>query len=119
VNRESVQWPDKAVELSQPRWLLERWEQQFGAGTAEGIARAALAPPETYVRNAAARPDLILEPTDVTGASKVVSGDTAGLRIQDIGSQAIVPFLDLNPGQRFSTSAPRRGTRRPRRWKRE
>jgi 16S rRNA (cytosine967-C5)-methyltransferase len=101
VNRDPVQWPDKAIELSQPKWLLDRWEKQFGAAEAERIAQAFLLAPETYVRNAPDRPGLILEPTDVPGASKVVSGDTAGLRIQDVGSQSIVPFLGLSSGHRF------------------
>jgi 16S rRNA (cytosine967-C5)-methyltransferase len=30
-----------------------------------------------------------------------LSGDTTGLRVQDIGSQAIVPLLDLHEGQAF------------------
>jgi len=76
VNREAVEWPNREVELSCPEWLLARWERQYGAGAAEAIARAALKAPETYV-----------EPS--TG------------RRQDIGSQAIVPLLDLRPGQRF------------------
>jgi 16S rRNA (cytosine967-C5)-methyltransferase len=42
-----------------------------------------------------------LEPTDVPGAYRLVDGDPAGLRIQDIGSQAIMPLLDLQPGQSF------------------
>ncbi|HUS08364.1 MAG TPA: RsmB/NOP family class I SAM-dependent RNA methyltransferase, partial [Bryobacteraceae bacterium] len=67
----------------------------------ETIARVFLRPPETYVRNAADRPGLVLEPTSIPGASRVVSGDTQGLRIQDLGSQAVVPFLDLQPGQHF------------------
>jgi 16S rRNA (cytosine967-C5)-methyltransferase len=62
------------VELSCPEWLLERWERQFGRETAEGIARAALREPEKYMR---------------------------GGRVQDIGSQAIVPLLELEAGQTF------------------
>jgi 16S rRNA (cytosine967-C5)-methyltransferase len=101
VNRDQVEWPDKATELSQPKWLLERWASQFGTAEAERIAQAFLLAPETYVRNAADRPGLVLEPADVPGASKVVSGETAGLRIQDVGSQSVVPFLGLSPGHRF------------------
>jgi 16S rRNA (cytosine967-C5)-methyltransferase len=73
VNREPVDWPDRAVELSHPEWMLERWEKQFGAA-AEAIARANLRVPETYIR---------------------------GGRIQDIGSQSIVPLLRLAPGHAF------------------
>ncbi len=78
VNRDPVAWPSREVELSMPEWLLARWEHQFGGETATEIARAALAEPETYVR---------ITP--------------AGSRIQDIGSQAIVPLLELRPGELF------------------
>ena len=75
VNRNPVIWPDRATELSCPEWLLGKWERQFGKKTAEQMARAFLTPPENYVA-------------------------TTG-RIQDIGSQSIVPLLDLQPGQTF------------------
>jgi 16S rRNA (cytosine967-C5)-methyltransferase len=58
-----------------PAWLLERWDRQFGRHTATKIAAAFLHPAETHVAS--------------TG------------RIQDIGAQSIVPFLDLPPGQTF------------------
>jgi 16S rRNA (cytosine967-C5)-methyltransferase len=73
VNREPVTWPDPATGLSVPAWMLERWRRQYGAEAAEKIARAALEEPRAYVN-----PD--------TG------------RQQDIGSQAIVPLLELKPG---------------------
>ncbi len=76
VDREPVVWPDRAVELSHPAWLLERWERQYGAETAEAVARANLRVPETYV-----------------------NVETA--RIQDIGAQSIVPLLRLAAGQSF------------------
>jgi len=74
VNREPVEWPNREIELSCPEWLLARWERNYGAETAIGIARAALAEPVEYTR---------------------------GGRIQDIGSQSIVPLLRLLPGQSF------------------
>jgi 16S rRNA (cytosine967-C5)-methyltransferase len=74
VNREPVEWPSREIELSCPEWLLERWDRHYGSEAAAGIARAALLEPEKYTR---------------------------GGRIQDIGSQAIVPLLDLAPGQSF------------------
>ena len=76
VDREPVAWPSAAVELSHPAWMLERWQRQYGPEAAEAIARANLRVPDTYVN---------LE----TG------------RTQDIGAQAIVPLLDLKPGQTF------------------
>lgn len=74
VNRGAAAWPHREVELSCPEWLLARWERQYGAEAAEGIAREALAEPEKYTR---------------------------GTRIQDIGAQSIVPLLDLQAGQSF------------------
>ncbi len=76
VNREAVEWPTREIELSCPEWLLERWERQYGAAAAEGIARAALEAPEAYVQ-----------------------AETG--RRQDVGSQAVVPMLRLTPGQSF------------------
>ena len=74
VDRTPVEWPNREIALSCPEWLMARWEAQFGAGTAEAIARAALAEPEKYTR---------------------------GTRTQDIGAQAIVPLLQLQAGQTF------------------
>jgi 16S rRNA (cytosine967-C5)-methyltransferase len=76
VDRAPVPWPDRAVELSHPAWLLERWDRQYGPETAAAIARANLLAPETYVN--------------------VATG-----RIQDIAAQSIVPLLRLEPGQTF------------------
>jgi 16S rRNA (cytosine967-C5)-methyltransferase len=76
VDRAPVVWPSADVELSHPAWLVERWERQYGPQTAADIARANLRVPESYV-----------------------NPETA--RIQDIGSQSIVPLLRLQPGQTF------------------
>ncbi|HTB19803.1 MAG TPA: transcription antitermination factor NusB [Bryobacteraceae bacterium] len=75
TDRTPVPWPDRATDLSMPPWLLERWDRQFGRQTANKISAAFLQPAETHVAS--------------TG------------RIQDIGAQSIVPFLDLHPGQTF------------------
>jgi 16S rRNA (cytosine967-C5)-methyltransferase len=74
VGREPVAWPTREIELSCPEWLLARWERRHGAEGAADIARAALEEPETHTR---------------------------GGRIQDIGSQSIVPLLRLEPGNTF------------------
>jgi 16S rRNA (cytosine967-C5)-methyltransferase len=97
--RGEVDWPDRAVRLSMPEWLLARWDAQFG--DASRIAEAFLHAPETFVRNPPERSGLVLEATDVPGAFRVTGGDTTGLRVQDIGSQAIIPLLDVRPGQTF------------------
>lgn len=98
----AVDWPNRAVALATPEWLLDRWNEQFGVAQASQIAEAFLHPPETFVRNPPAdRPELQLEALDIPGAFRVISGDTTGLRVQDVGSQSIVPLLDLGPGQSF------------------
>ena len=66
-----------------------------------GIATAALQKPETYVRLPETREGLVLEPAEVAGGFRVAEGSSKGLQIQDIGSQSIVPLLDLHPGQIF------------------
>jgi 16S rRNA (cytosine967-C5)-methyltransferase len=76
VHREPVEWPDRATGLSMPVWLMERWDHHYGAEAAEAVARAAL-----------------LEPGDWTN-------DATGRR-QDVGSQSIVPLLEIRPGQRL------------------
>src|SRR5215472_14985780 len=78
VDRERVAWPAREVEFSCPEWLLARWDRHYGSTMSEAVARAALCEPKTYVR--------------VTGA---------GSRVQDIGSQSIVPLLELRSGHRF------------------
>jgi 16S rRNA (cytosine967-C5)-methyltransferase len=104
VTRDPLRWPGKSIELSCPRWLLRKWTSQFGAEAADGIARAALVEPEAYVRvrpGEALPTDAALEPTDVPGCYRVADNPPAGFRFQDISSQAIVPLLQLAPGQTF------------------
>ncbi len=103
VHREPVGWPDRATALSQPQWLLERWDRQFGPEAAERIAGAFLTAPETYVRIPAAVQSGTqgLEPTAIPGCYRVAGGDPSGFRIQDIGAQSIVPLLELKAGRTF------------------
>jgi len=102
VHRQPVLWPDRATEFSHPEWMLARWDRQYGSATAATIARANLDPPQTYVRVPGKAPSgVILEPTEVPGCYLVVEGSAAGLRVQGIGSQAVVPLLDLQCGQTF------------------
>jgi 16S rRNA (cytosine967-C5)-methyltransferase len=104
ANRDPVEWPDEATGLSCPAWLLKRWSNHFGAEQARGIARAALAEPGAYIR---IRPGSDLpagieaEPTDVEGCWRLVSTARPGTRLHDISSQAIVPLLDLRPGNSY------------------
>jgi 16S rRNA (cytosine967-C5)-methyltransferase len=100
VNRSPVPWPDLATEFSCPAWMLDRWAAHWDRATAEGIVRAALKEPEKWVRSPEPTPNL--EPTELPGCYRLRSGDPPpGSRIQDIGSQSVVPLLQLQPGQRF------------------
>ncbi len=105
VNRQPIPYRSRSVELSMPQWILARWDRVYGQETADRIAKAFLEQPETWVRvpdGSAVPGGAGLEPSEeVPGAYRVVSGDTSGLRIQDVGSQAIVPLLNLRPGQWF------------------
>lgn len=76
VNRNPVAWPDRATELSMPPWLLDRWERHYGAEAAAVAARAALLAPATSINESTHRR-------------------------QDVGAQAIVPLLEIQPGQSF------------------
>lgn len=104
VKRGPIRWPDKATELSCPAWMLDRWTNHFGRATAESIACAALDEPAKYIRLAAGQQPpagVDINPTNVSGAFEIVAGDAKHLRLQDIGSQSIVPLLDLHPGETF------------------
>lgn len=110
VNRNPVTWPDRETEFSCPSWLLERWDDHFGRERSNAIANAALQEPDDYVRiplnpmppNQALPPGLELEKTEVPGAYRLISGARPpGLRLHDISSQAIVPLLDIQPGDRY------------------
>ena len=102
VGRDPVAWPDRETELSCPEWMLARWEAAFGADTARGIALAALKTPDRYIRVplGAVIPEAAA-PTEVAGCYRLPAGAEAAYRVQDIGSQAIIPLLDLRAGQRF------------------
>lgn len=105
VDRAPVVWPDRTIELSTPAWLLESWERQFGSEPAAGIARAFLNPPEHYIRVAESRREeaarLALAPTEIPGCYRLLAGEPGEFRLQDISSQAVVPLLELQPGQSF------------------
>ncbi len=86
---------------STPGWLLERWTAQYGNKTADGIAQASLTTPERYIRvGNGVPPEGALE-TGVPGCYTLPAGDPGPYRFQDIGSQAVIPLLDLQAGQTF------------------
>lgn len=109
-----------AARLSHPAWMVERWRRRYGDSTTEGLLDANLATPGVFLRVNAIFPEeetvamlagegIATEPTEVRGCRRVLSGDPqesscfreGRIRLQDIGSQAIVPLLELQPGQRF------------------
>jgi 16S rRNA (cytosine967-C5)-methyltransferase len=104
ANRDPVEWPNEATELSCPAWLLNQWCGHFGPEQTRGIARTALAEPTAYIR---IRPGdhlpagIEAEPTDVEGCWRLLSAPSPGMRLHDISSQAIVPLLNLQPGHTY------------------
>jgi 16S rRNA (cytosine967-C5)-methyltransferase len=102
IRDQASQRPVEAPEtLSTPQWLLERWEAQYGKETALAIARASLAVPERYIRVGDAAPPTGAVAMDVPGCYRLDAGDPGPFRFQDIGSQAVVPLLDLDPEHTF------------------
>ena len=96
--REPLEIPESA---STPAWMLERWRTQYGPECASAITHASLLPPERFIRVHRAEPPEGAEATDVSGCYRLPAGNAQGCRFQDIGSQAVVPLLDLHEGQRF------------------
>jgi 16S rRNA (cytosine967-C5)-methyltransferase len=86
---------------STPGWLLERWIAQYGLGTAHGIAQASLTTPERYIRVGKGIPPEGALETGVPGCFVLPAGEPGPYRFQDIGSQVVVPLLDLRAGQTF------------------
>ncbi len=98
--KEPDAWPDAATELSMPAWLLDRWRRNYGEQAARDIAKAFLKPPETFVRIPSGEPPpgARVEATGIPGCFRWIEGERGSLRVQDIGSQSIVPLLDLQAG---------------------
>ena len=112
--------PEPERELAHPSWLVDRWRRRYGDETTRRILGFNQTPPPTYLRLNARFPieetleDLAREgidtaPTELAACRRVLSDRPAStacfragkIRIQDLGSQAIVPLLDLAPGRRF------------------
>ncbi len=105
VDRGPQAWPSESLAHSMPDWLWQKWVRDFGAERAARIADTCLLPPETYVRVPVSRSieaeKQSLEPTEVPGCYRLLGDSACGFRIQDIGSQGIVPLLNLEPRMRF------------------
>jgi 16S rRNA (cytosine967-C5)-methyltransferase len=98
ATREKIEVPETA---STPGWLLERWIRTFGNDAAQAIAHASLQPPERFIRVGNGVPPDDAEPTEIPGGFLFTAGDPGPYRFQDLGSQAVVPLLDLQPGHTF------------------
>lgn len=103
VTKEELRWPGRSIELCMPEWLLRGWDAQYGRELATAIARASLEAPETYLRvPPGVNPPEGAAPTGVEGCWQWPKGPAPeGFRVQDIGSQSIVPRLALKPGQQM------------------
>ncbi len=105
VLRQAGTPPPCGPELAVPGWLLDRWRRHYG-DKAEALALATLETPATFVRldphlGLGDLEGIEIEPAGLAGAFRVVSGRHERLRIQDLGSQRIVPLLDFGPEHRF------------------
>lgn len=108
------------VALNVPEWLRTRWQGRFGVDVAQRVVDAGLRAPETFLRlnsqfDATETIGLLraegveVAETDVPAAYRVVAGRTRGSRtiesgrvsVQDLGSQAVVALLGLQPGMRL------------------
>ena len=98
ITREPAEIPESA---STPAWLLNRWIAQYGKETANAIAHASLIPPSRYIRVGNQTPPESAQATEIPGCYLLEQGDAGPYRFQDIGSQAVIPLLDLKPGHTF------------------
>lgn len=95
-------WNDDVLEYSLPSWLWRRWTGRFGLDAARRLGAACLRPPATYIRlPGAIEPPPGCEPAELPGCWLLSGPLPAGARRQDIGSQTVVPLLELQPGHLF------------------
>ncbi len=94
----------RAILLSHPAWLLDRWEVRHGAERAEAIARLNNQPPPLSVR---LPPGQVVEqgqPCRYVRACRDMTGQLergiSGYPIQDEASQIVPHLLEVRAGQR-------------------
>lgn len=95
-----------------PRWMVDRWWARYGSEKTDELLTAFLEPPPTYLRLSARYPfgetlallaeeDVRAEATETAGAYRLLEGAPqkgrcwaeGRIRIQDLGSQQVVPLL--------------------------
>ena len=108
-----------SVELSHPRWMLERWMKSFGEGEARALALANNEPPPTAFRINTSGDEtlarlqdagLIWRPSSLAPGAFIVESGTASslaqaaeqgiIYIQDEASQLVSLLLDPEGGER-------------------
>jgi 16S rRNA (cytosine967-C5)-methyltransferase len=116
------EWERLSIELSHPRWLVEKWVRQFGRAEAIALMQANNTAPRpalrfnpgrgtlTEIRSQLEHEGVALEPSRyVSGAYIVTTGTLANqsppvqlgqVYLQDEGSQLIASLLDAQPGMR-------------------
>jgi 16S rRNA (cytosine967-C5)-methyltransferase len=103
-----------STETSHPRWLVEKWINDFGEHDAEAIMDANNQPPALVFRRtlkgSAVNMNLLGRPSQVAENAYNADGFNALLRdaaaqyhvyFQDAGSQMVANAVDLKPGERF------------------
>ncbi len=112
--------PAESAEWSHPKWLRDRWLLCFGDSAADSVLQTNLQPPSTYLRlnvrypvhetvDRLAAEGVLTEPTEIASCRLLVEGKPAltevykqgRIRVQDIGSQMVVPMLGLGSGHTF------------------
>ena len=114
-----VEWPNRSVALSMPRVAPGAVGTVNSApGGRNASRKAPYIRPKLSFATRRIGLNLRLNADRVSGAFRVLSGRHSGLRIQDIGSQSVVPLLDFNQAKHFWMFAPLLAIRRPRLWSR-
>ena len=97
----------RAIRLSHPGWLLERWERRYGAERAEAIARLNNEAPPVFIRVPPGagveigRPCRYLRDCrEITGLAPESGELDARYRAQDQASQIVPHLVAAEPGQR-------------------
>ncbi|MCX6616345.1 MAG: hypothetical protein NTZ98_09615 [Acidobacteria bacterium] len=100
----------RAIRLSHPGWLLERWEQRYGAERAEAIARLNNEAPPVFIRvPPGARVEIgrpcryLRDCREITGLApetRAAGAPEARYPAQDQASQIVPHLVAAEPGQR-------------------
>jgi 16S rRNA (cytosine967-C5)-methyltransferase len=95
-----------SIETSHPRWLIEKWNAQFGAAEAEKLARANNETPNTDFRFTAKTTEAIknsLAKENIEGEKSYLRelAENGKIYFQDRASQIVAEIVNLQPGERY------------------